>query len=273
MRFVGALALRLILASGSAPDVNEVVTEAVQKAKEASDAAGDASDVARRAASQVRQLQGELPQLSAKAEDAEKTAEKALKRAEDAQKQAEELLKSVEEKAYSAAKTSARRELERLEGEAGGFYQSYLANMKLARVPELDSAAQAEAVKEAKKPYLDAEQQVEATVESYNSLAISLANEVVMYTDKAKKLAGMAVQEQETSSPVLAAKHMLEAHKLMHIAKEKKARALRVKELAERLASETLPSYQQAVETAATHAAAAFAGLQLKQRSTRLRRA
>eukprot|EP00434_Breviolum_minutum_P025597 symbB.v1.2.022615.t1/scaffold1976.1/size93997/2 len=134
----------------------------------------------------------------------------------------------------------------------------------------MDHSAQVEKVKQAQQPYKDAEQKVEGTVESYNSLAISLANEVIMYTDKAKKLADTAVQEQASGSAVLAAKHMLEATKLMHMAKEKKVRALKIRELAERLNSQILPSYKQAVDVAALHAS--FSGLQLSQKS-RLRKA
>lgn len=249
----------------------EAVTEAVRGAQEAAGAANLDADRAQRSIGRVEVLSKSLPDLSAKAEDAEKRAEAALKEAEAAQKQAEELLKTVEETSYAAASKSARKELKRLETDAENHYKSYLSDMKLSRVPPVDHAAQVEELKKAEKPYVDAEQKVEATVESYNSLAISLANEeVIMYTDKAKKLADTAVQGQATGSAVLAAKHMLEATKLMHMAKEKKVRVLKVRALAERLNSQVLPSYKQAVDIAGLHAS--FSGLQTSQQRHRLLR-
>mmetsp|Transcript_25855 Transcript_25855/g.56665 ORF Transcript_25855/g.56665 Transcript_25855/m.56665 type:complete len:275 (+) Transcript_25855:32-856(+) len=248
----------------------EAVTEAVRGAQEAAGAANLDADRAQRSIGRVEVLSKSLPDLSTKAEDAEKRAEAGLKEAEAAQKQAEDLLKTVEETSYAAASKSARKELKRLETDAENHYKSYLSDMKLSRVPPVDHAAQVEELKKAEKPYVDAEQKVEATVESYNSLAISLANEVIMYTDKAKKLADTAVQEQATGSAVLAAKHMLEATKLMHMAKEKKVRALKVRALAERLNSQVLPSYKQAVDIAGLHAS--FSGLQTSQQRHRLLR-
>ena len=177
-------------------------------------------------------------------------ATEALKTAEDAEKEASELLKSVEKAAYEAGKKSAEREVHRLESEAENFYTSYVADMKLARV----DTPQEKEVTKAVQAYVDAEEKVEATVESYNSLAISLANEVKMYAEKAKKLADQAAQEQGSGSSNLAAKHMLEAQKLMHMAKEKKLRALKVRGLAERLDNQVLPSYKQAVGMAKAHA-------------------
>ena len=177
-------------------------------------------------------------------------ATEALKTAEYAEKQASELLKSVEKAAYEAGKKSALREVHRLESEAENFYTSYVADMKLARV----DMPQEKDVTRAVQVYVDAEEKVAATVESYNSLAISLANEVKMYAEKAKKIAAQAAQEQGSGSSNLAAKHMLEAQKLMHMAQEKKLRALKVRALAERLDGQVLPSYKQAVEMAKAHA-------------------
>ncbi|CAK9084868.1 Ankyrin-3, partial [Durusdinium trenchii] len=247
------LCLACVGAGSTGEFVPQVVSEAVREAKEASESASDAVDKAERSVGHIKLLKESLPQLSSKADDAEKRAKKALKTAEDAQKKAEELLKTVEDQSYQAASKSARREVERLETDATGYYQSYLSDLKLARVQE--DIPQVEAIKKSKQPYTDAEEQVDATVESYNSLAISLANEVVMYADKAKKLADTAAQDQATGSAVLAAKHMLQAHKLMHMAKEKKVRALKVRALAERLNSNVLPAYRQAVKVAGVHAA------------------
>ncbi|CAL1128577.1 unnamed protein product, partial [Cladocopium goreaui] len=162
---------------GIGPCVGYAVTEAVRGAQEAAGAANLDADRAQRSIGRVEVLSKSLPDLSTKAEDAEKRAEAGLKEAEAAQKQAEDLLKTVEETSYAAASKSARKELKRLETDAENHYKSYLSDMKLSRVPPVDHAAQVEELKKAEKPYVDAEQKVEATVESYNSLAISLANE------------------------------------------------------------------------------------------------
>eukprot|EP00913_Durusdinium_trenchii_P004130 g3826.t1 len=250
-----------VFAGSTGEFVPQVVSEAVREAKEASESASDAVDKAERSVGRyskqtqtlsvflcdrghIKLLKESLPQLSSKADDAEKRAKKALKTAEDAQKKAEEPILKIccfkvckDHRTYEAYefkeapslfRVLRRREVERLETDATGYYQSYLSDLKLARVQE--DIPQVEAIKKSKQPYTDAEEQVDATVESYNSCILrSFRSETRLSCKK--------------------------AHKLMHMAKEKKVRALKVRALAERLNSNVLPAYRQAVKVAGVHAA------------------
>ncbi|CAE7259631.1 ANK3 [Symbiodinium natans] len=261
--FVLALAAGLTdgtVVGGPRVPVEAAMSQAVFQAQEAAHAAGQAAEAAAKSAGEAEQMAKSAPPPAAKVagqEDAPMplTAPAAVPSAED--------LKKALQAAYEAGKAAAKAQ-----AEAEGFSQTY--DLAQAKIPEPDRTAQAQAIKAASKPYVEAENQVEATVESYNSLAVTLANEVVMYVDKAKKLADMAVKEQASGSPVLASQHLLEAHKLMHQAKEKKARALRIRSLAEKINSEALPSYRQATQMA--EQSAAFSALQISQQSSHLRR-
>jgi len=248
----------------------DVTKDSIAKAQEAAAAADKAAASAKKSAGEAEDLSKKVPDMLEKAKPVVAAVEKSLKEAQDAEKSAEELMKTVEEQAYEAAKPVAEKEVKRLQAEADGFYAAYLADLQLSRVPTLDKTAQAAAVTAAQKPYADAENQVAATVESYSGLAQTLASEVSMYQGKAKELANMAVGEQASGSGTLAAKHMMEAHKMLIVAKEKKARALKVQGLAEKI-NNVLPSYRQATEMAGDHARMAFSGLQLSQRRSRLR--
>eukprot|EP00439_Symbiodinium_sp_Y106_P057612 s633_g8.t1 len=232
------------------------MSQAVFQAQEAAHAAGEAAEAAARSAGEAQLMANSAPtpEVANAAAQVPRQAPAAVPSAED--------MKKALQAAYEAGKAAAKAQ-----AEAAGFSQAY--DLEQAKIPELDRTAQAQAIKAASKPYVDAENQVEATVESYNSLAVTLANEVVMYVDKAKKLADMAVKEQAAGSPVLASKHLIEAHKLMHEAQEKKARALRIRSLAEKINSEALPSYRQATQLA--EHSAAFSALQLSQQSSHLR--
>mmetsp|Transcript_27783 Transcript_27783/g.50198 ORF Transcript_27783/g.50198 Transcript_27783/m.50198 type:complete len:239 (+) Transcript_27783:228-944(+) len=225
----------------------------------------------KKAAGEAEALGKKVPDMLEQAKPVVAAVEKSLKEAQDAEKAAEELMKKVEEQAYEAAKPAAEKEVKRLQAEAGGYYAAYLADLQLSQVPALDKTAQATAVSAAQKPYVDAENKVAATVETYSGLAQTLAAEVSMYQGKAKELANMAVGEQASGSGTLAAQHMMEAHKMLIVAKEKKARALKVQGLAEKI-NNVLPNYKQATEMAGDHARMAFSGLQLSsRRSGRLR--
>jgi len=257
--------------SPAAVDFGELASDTAEKATEASVAAQKAADKAKFSADDAQNLGELVPDMSEKADAAVKQAEKSWEEAQKAEEEAKALTEGVEDQAYDAAKVVANREVERLKEESETHYQAYLADLKLAQVPMVDKTAQAEAVGEAKKPYLAAAQKVEAQIEYYNSLAITVANEAIMYTDKSKKLANMAVNEQALGSATTAARHMMEAHKLVRVAQEKKARATKIKELVERMNNNVLPSYKQAVEIAGVRALA-FSGLQVSQRHHHLRR-
>eukprot|EP00930_Biecheleria_cincta_P076219 TRINITY_DN63430_c0_g1_i1.p1 TRINITY_DN63430_c0_g1~~TRINITY_DN63430_c0_g1_i1.p1 ORF type:complete len:296 (-),score=95.35 TRINITY_DN63430_c0_g1_i1:33-920(-) len=257
--------------SPAAVNFTKLASDTVAKATEASIAAQKAVDQAKFSAADAKSLGDLVPDMVEKADAAVKQAETSWEEAQKAEEQAKALTENVEDQAYEAAKVVAKREVERLKAEAEGHYQAYLADLQLAAVPTVDKTAQAEAVGKAKKPYLAAAQKVEAQIEYYNSLAITVANEAIMYTDKSKKLANMAVNEQALGSATTAAQHMMEAHKLLRVAQEKKARATKIREMVEGMNNNILPSYKQAVEIAGVRALA-FSGLQVSQRHHHLRR-
>eukprot|EP00933_Yihiella_yeosuensis_P036141 TRINITY_DN2984_c0_g1_i1.p1 TRINITY_DN2984_c0_g1~~TRINITY_DN2984_c0_g1_i1.p1 ORF type:complete len:332 (-),score=127.44 TRINITY_DN2984_c0_g1_i1:161-1156(-) len=246
--------------------LDEKMQVALKGAVAAADAAEKALAQAKGNAQKLDGTADKAPEWKAKMDPAVAKATKALEDAKAAEAAAQALVNQVEDKAYNAARATAEGEVKRLMGEGNVYYGVILAELQLAAVPAANTAGAAIAAKKAMQPYLDAQHKVGAFIDAYNSLAINLANEVVDYTSRSKVLADQAVQEQSIGSSALAANHMIEAHKLLWIAKEKRARALKIRSLAERL-NTIEPEYQQAALAAGKHASATFSFQQIDSKT------
>lgn len=236
----------------AADSLAKMADMALQKAKTYAGKAREEGDLASAAKKEVE------PTVEA--------AQKALTEAEQDEVAAQDLLEGVEEKSYEAAKVTAEKEVARVEEESQAYFKAVLEDLRAAVLPPRDEAARNKAAAEAEAPYLEAKKKVEAFATTYNNLAQEIANEVIDDTSKAEELAKMAVQEQTLGSTERANKHMVEAHKLLYAAREKRERAKKVHGLAERI-NGYVPQYQEAGNIAASNAAVAFSGLQLSSRS------
>lgn len=221
------------------------------KASVALDHAQRASSAALVAGRQVPGLFGQVAPAAAQAERSRQEAAEWLK-------QAQILSKTLEKKAYVTARASADRELKQLEQQGANYFATLVSQLKLqtGAVP-FQSDARAQAVAQADDPYLQVKGQLEKLMFKFNQEALSLASQVQSMGAAAKAMADQAKLEQERGSNFMAAQRMAQARNYLAVARIKRERAEKIRELVDKLTTFT-PMYAQAAQVAVEHVMAKF---------------
>mmetsp|Transcript_57536 Transcript_57536/g.101953 ORF Transcript_57536/g.101953 Transcript_57536/m.101953 type:complete len:372 (-) Transcript_57536:7-1122(-) len=220
-------------------------------------AASTGAEISAKAASENSWVSAPMPN---QIKDAEEQAQRSLDEALAYEAAVKNVVAEVEQKAYKAARLSADEEVAKLEKEAGKYYDTLEAKFKALATSDKKTAADAAA--QAAQPYVDVQLGVSSAVLTYNTKAIEMINQANGLIKQAFTLANVAKYEQATGDPVMAQRHMMQAHGMIGTAKQLKQDAYKVRKLAESL-NMSIPSYQKAAQMASIHALATFSGVQL----------
>merc|ERR1740121_381554 len=141
--------------------------------------------------------------------------------------------------------------------EAQAYYSSLETEFNNLAHPTVDPKTQA--LLNAARPYYDAEMRLQALVKHYNDEAVNAVMQAQRLAGSARRMATKAVHEQQGFQPMMAERHMLQAHSAIISAEERRGLARNIKQLAENM-NAAVPGYQQATQMAIDHTLATFPG-------------